>query len=169
MKTIDLKFPTIESLLNDEFGSWLEKATSLPNSSLWLSELESALEVLMRKCGESSVKTSRLKSAVEQAVSAKDQNELESLLFEVLCLGKLASVAEEIYLLEPFAPKGQPVPEAKMRIAYRECVIECLHHFREAAGMSIFGVLLGRRFQSACVKQSARVSCRESLLPSNGG
>ncbi len=125
MKIIDLKFPTIESLLNEEFGGWLEKATSLPNSSLWLSELESALEVLTRKCGESSVKTSRLKSAVEQAVSAKNRNELESLLFEVLCLGKLASVADEIHLLEPIAPKGQPVPEAKVRIAHRECVIDC--------------------------------------------
>ena len=127
MKTIDLKFPTIESLLNEEFGGWLEKVTSLPNSSLWLSELESALEVLMKKCDESSVKTysPRLKSAVEQAVSAKNQNELESLLFEVFCLGKLASVADEIHMLEPFTPKGQPVPEARMRIAHRECVIEC--------------------------------------------
>jgi len=153
MKTIDLKFPTIESLLNDEFGSWLEKATSLPNSSLWLSELESALEVLMRKCGESSVKTSRLKSAVEQAVSAKDQNELESLLFEVLCLGKLASVAEEIYLLEPFAPKGQPVPEAKMRIAHRECVIDCLAPFpgssRDEHFWSAFGETVSKRLREA--------------------
>jgi len=127
MKAIVSPFPTIESLLGEEFGSWLEKATSLPNSSLWLSELESALEVLMKKCDESSVKTysPRLKSAVEQAVSAKNQNELESLLFEVFCLGKLASVADEIHMLEPFTPKGQPVPEARMRIAHRECVIEC--------------------------------------------
>jgi predicted nucleotidyltransferase len=82
---------------------------------------------LTKTCGENSVKpySERLKSAIEQAVSAKNRNELESLLFEVLCLGKLASVAENIHLLEPFALKGQPVPKAKARIACRECVIEC--------------------------------------------
>jgi predicted nucleotidyltransferase len=127
MKAIVSTLPTIESLLGEEFVSWLEKASLLPNSSLWLSELESAFDVLMKKCGESGVKpySHRLKSAVEQAVSAKNQNELESLLFEVLCLGKLASVADGIYLLEPIAPKGQPVPEARVRIACRECVVEC--------------------------------------------
>ncbi len=135
MKAIVLTLPTIESLLGEEFGSWLEKATSLPNSSLWLSELERAFAVLTKTCGENSVRpySKRLKSAVEQAVSAKNRNELESLLFEVLCLGKLASVAEEIHLLEPFAPKGQPVPEAKVRIAHRECVIEFRAPFPESS------------------------------------
>jgi predicted nucleotidyltransferase len=128
MKAIVSALPTIESLLGEEFGSWLEKATFLPNSPLWLSELESAFAVLTKTCGENSVKpySERLKSAIEQAVSAKNRNELESLLFEVLCLGKLASVAEDIHLLEPFALKGQPVPKAKARIACRECVIECV-------------------------------------------
>jgi hypothetical protein len=140
MKTIVSALPTIESLLGEEFRSWLEKATSLPNSSLWLSELESAFEVLMKKCGESSVKpySHRLRDAVEQAVSAKNRNELESLLFEVLCLGKLASVAEEIRLLEPLAPKGQPVPEAKIRIAHHECVIEFCAPFPEGSNDKSF-------------------------------
>jgi predicted nucleotidyltransferase len=128
MKAIVSALSTIESLLGEEFGSWLEKATLLPNSPLWLSELESAFAVLTKTCGENSVKpySERLKSAIEKAVSAKNRNELESLLFEVLCLGKLASVAEDIHLLEPFASKGQPVPKAKARIACRECVIECV-------------------------------------------
>jgi len=108
MKAIVSALSTIESLLGEEFGSWLEKATSLPNSPLWLSELESAFAVLTKTCGENSVKpySERLKSAVEQAVSAKNRNELESLLFEVLCLGKVVSVAEDIHLLEPFALQG---------------------------------------------------------------
>ncbi|MFN3422657.1 MAG: hypothetical protein ACK40X_13140 [Armatimonadota bacterium] len=132
--TFTLSLPTLKALLGDDFETWVNETSSLPDFcrsfpklKLWLSELESAFTTLREKCGETAIKpyASRLKAAVKQAVSDKNENELEALTFEVLCLGKLASVADEVVLLEANALKSQPMPEAKMSLAGRKCVIEC--------------------------------------------
>jgi len=122
-----LSLPTLEALLGNDFEIWLNEASSLLNSCLWLSELESAFLTLRERCGETAIESyaNHLKAEVKQAVSGKNENELEALIFEILCLSKLASVADEIVLLKVFAPKGQLMPEAKVSLAGRECVIEC--------------------------------------------
>ncbi len=129
-----LSLSTLKTLLGDDFETWANETSSLPDFcrpfsklELWLSEPESAFATFRGKCGEIAIKpySNRLRAAVKQTVSGKNKNELEALAFEVLCLSKLASVADEIVLLETSAPKGQPTPEAKLNLAGRECIVEC--------------------------------------------
>ncbi len=139
--TFTLSHPTLKTLFGGALEIWLNEASSLPNFRLWLSELELAFAILLAKCGENAIKpyANRLWAAVKQSVSGKNENELEALSFEILCLGKLASVADEIVLLEASAPKGRPTPEAKMNLAGRECVVECRAPFPGVSRDEWFG------------------------------
>ncbi len=110
-----------------EWHQFIEQAQQIENASVWLPLLDACIPSLAAKCGLDAVQkvySSRLKAAVQQRISGQNENELESLAFEVLCLSKLAQVSDEFELLESQSSKGQPTPDAAFRLAGHECRVE---------------------------------------------
>lgn len=119
-------YPTLADVIGKvSFAQWLAEAVTVSNAPFWLAQLEKSLQTLTHRCSLDAVQQVyrlRLEGALKQLTT--NENEFESLAFEILCLGQLAQVAEAITLLEGTASKGQMMPKASVQLAGNECLVE---------------------------------------------
>lgn len=136
-------FPTLRKIIGAKrFADWLTWAQSLTDE-FGLQQLDRGLGVLADRVGLPSVQQvyrERLLKGVRQApsrtikaldivsrqqVEVSESPKLMQLSFEVLCLAKLAELADEIKLL--LQSQKRSVPEAKVRLTGHECLVEVKH------------------------------------------
>ncbi|MFN3422725.1 MAG: hypothetical protein ACK40X_13485, partial [Armatimonadota bacterium] len=131
-------FPSLRKAVGCEnFADWSEWAQSLLGE-FGLQQLDKGLKTLADKVGITSVqrvyqeRLLKVKQAPvrsvkvydivsQQTVEVKESPQLTQLSYEVLCLARLAELADEMELL---SPKKHPTPEARVKLAGHECLVE---------------------------------------------